>query len=165
MQSFPQEQLAAIALGSNLGNSNAILTGAIADLKRHPDITILKISPWYHTKPIGPPQPDYINGCLLAHYPHQAQSLLKALLDIEQTYGRERTLRWGPRTLDLDLILFGSTTLNTEFLTLPHPRMHERRFVLEPLADIYPDWQHPRLNQSVRQLLDHIKSSKSHSSH
>jgi 2-amino-4-hydroxy-6-hydroxymethyldihydropteridine diphosphokinase len=159
MKNIPKDQIAAIALGSNLGDSETILTGAIADLQNLPCLTLLKCSPWYHTPPIGPPQPNYINGCILVHYSRSAPSLMHGLLEIEQNYGRERTIRWGPRTLDLDLLFFGSRICNSEFLILPHPRMHERRFVLEPLADIHPEWNHPQLNQSVAELLNQVLTS------
>lgn len=159
MNGFPKEQIAAIALGSNLGDSEATLKSAIATLQQHPLITPIKVSPWYQTKPLGPPQPDYINGCIAVHYQGQAENLMQTLLDIEQQHGRERTLHWGPRTLDLDFLFLGSTILNTKFLTLPHPHMHERHFVLAPLANIYPEWNHPHLNQSVIQLLNQVEAS------
>ncbi len=156
MSGFPVDEIAAIALGSNQGQSKQILMSAIADLSQHPRITILQVSPWYRTQPIGPEQPDFLNGCLLLHFSGRTHRLLQILLDIEQRYGRTRTVRWGPRTLDLDLLLQGSKVIDTEFLTLPHPRLHERGFVLAPLADIYPDWVHPILKQSIAALLNQV---------
>lgn len=157
MNTVPPGEIAAIALGSNQGNSKEILQGAIADLTRIGEV--LRVSPWYQTPPIGPVQPDYINGCLLLHYPGDPLDLMRSLLDIEGQYGRIRTIRWGPRTLDLDLLFRGADCLNSEYLTLPHPRMHERGFVLAPLANIYPDWIHPIHQKSIAQLLTQVSCS------
>ena len=147
------KDIAAIALGSNLGDSLEILEGAIATLKKRLAIADLKQSSWYRTKPVGPPQPDYINGCITFPYAGEPETLMQLLLDIELEFGRERKVHWGARTLDLDLLLLGQQVRTTEFLTLPHPRMSDRAFVMVPLREIYPHWIHPLQKQSVEQLL------------
>lgn len=155
---------AAIALGSNLGDSPRILNQAVARLQQRSDLHILRQSAWYQTVPVGPPQPDYINGCVLVGLfttspgepllpPHQ---LLRMLLDLEAQFGRVRGERWGARTLDLDLLLIDSLVLQTPTLELPHPRMRERAFVLVPLAEILPDWRDPISGLTVRQLCDRV---------
>lgn len=133
----------AVALGSNLGDSLGILRGAIATLGTDPGIQIQGQSHWYQTVAVGPPQPDYINGCvqIITHYPPKL--LLDKLLGIEAQSGRIRQEPWGPRTLDLDLLLYGQAVIKTPKLTVPHPRLHERAFVLGPLAEICPHWIHP----------------------
>lgn len=147
------ERIAAIALGSNLGDSLTILEGAIAQIQDRLRIPSLQRSSWYRTKPIGPPQPDYLNGCVAFPYQGTAEDLMRLLLDIELEFGRERLVHWGARTLDLDLLLLGQEIYETEFLALPHPRMAERAFVLLPLQEVYPTWIHPRLNQIVSEML------------
>lgn len=110
-------------------------------------------SHFYKTAPVGPPQPDYINACITVETTLSARSLLRRLLAIENQFGRVRTLRWGARSLDLDLLLFGDYITDSPGLTIPHPRMHERPFVLVPLMDVAPLWPHPVLHKRVEQLL------------
>ena len=143
---------AAIALGSNLGNSQQILLDAVDAIASTKQIELIACSNWHQTKPIGPPQPDYINGCVITHTSLTAQELLASLLAIEQQFGRERKIRWGARTLDLDLILYGDLIMNTPKLQIPHPRMRERLFVLIPLAEIAPDWVEPVTRLTIAQL-------------
>lgn len=132
--------VAYIGIGSNLGDPAQQVQQAIATLQQQPGITLLSLSPWYGSSPVGgePGQPDYVNGvaCLATTLPPHA--LLDTLQHIEQQQGRERLTRWGARTLDLDLLLYDNLTLADERLTLPHPRLQERGFVLLPLADIAP---------------------------
>jgi 2-amino-4-hydroxy-6-hydroxymethyldihydropteridine diphosphokinase len=154
----------AIALGSNLGDSHAILEGAIKRLDRLPGIKVVRRSQWYRTAPVGPPQPDYLNGCAILHVDCSAacsanyspQDLLAALLRVEQEFGRVRGKRWGPRTLDLDLLLVDRLILDTPTLKIPHPRMREREFVLVPLAEIAPDWIDPVSGKSIAQLYEEL---------
>jgi 2-amino-4-hydroxy-6-hydroxymethyldihydropteridine diphosphokinase len=140
---------AAIALGSNLGESISILENALVELANTPGVTLISRSSWYQTKPIGPPQPDYINGCALLEVELTPLNLLEILLGIEAKAGRIRAERWGPRTLDLDLLLYGDSILNTPKLQIPHPRMIERAFVLVPLTEIAPNWIEPVSGKAI----------------
>lgn len=150
---------AVIALGSNLGDSRTILEAALETLAATPNITLQSRSSWYQTKAVGPPQPDYINGCVLLHVQLTPQSLLETLLGIESNFGRHRTLHWGPRTLDLDIILYDHLILDTPTLVLPHPRMRERAFVLVPLAEIVPNWVEPVSRKAIAQLVQAVDCS------
>jgi 2-amino-4-hydroxy-6-hydroxymethyldihydropteridine diphosphokinase len=153
-------ELCAIALGSNLsseiGDSQKIVQAAIAQLANHPEIEVVKVSRWYRTKaitlPNSAPQPDYINGCAILRTLLTPLQLLHALFYVEQFFGRERRERWGARTLDLDLLLYGDLQIDTPELVLPHPRMSDRAFVLLPLAEIAADWIHPVKAQTISEL-------------
>jgi 2-amino-4-hydroxy-6-hydroxymethyldihydropteridine diphosphokinase len=149
----------AIALGSNLGNSFEILEDALQILSTTPGIILERRSPWYVNPPIGPPQPDYLNGCAIATTNLSPHELLAILQNIERQFGRIRTEHWGARTLDLDLILYGDLILNTPDLQIPHPRMRERAFVLFPLAKIAPDWIEPISQLSIKELLTRVDYS------
>ncbi|MEN8446319.1 MAG: 2-amino-4-hydroxy-6-hydroxymethyldihydropteridine diphosphokinase [Cyanobacteria bacterium J06555_13] len=150
---------AAIALGGNLGNSQKILTEAIAVINCDRSIRVLKRSHFYKTAPIGPPQPDYLNACILIETVLTPRSLLQHLLAIENQFGRVRQVRWGARSLDLDLLLYGDQVVDAPGLTIPHPRLHERAFVLVPLRDVSPHWPHPIFRKTVSQLLDQLTVS------
>lgn len=150
----------AIALGSNLGDSLATLKTAIKSLANNPEISVKFHSSCYRTAPIGPPQPDYINACAILQVQLTPQQLLETLLTIETQLGRVRREKWGPRTLDLDLLLFDQLILETPTLTLPHPRMIERAFVLVPLAEIAPNWVHPVVGKTMAQLVQAVDCSK-----
>ncbi|MCC3411148.1 MAG: 2-amino-4-hydroxy-6-hydroxymethyldihydropteridine diphosphokinase [Microcoleus sp. PH2017_29_MFU_D_A] len=143
----------AIALGSNLGDSLATLKSAIATLNNTPGIAVKSHSSWYQTAPVGPPQPDYINACAILEVTLQPQQLLATLLEVEIKFNRIRREKWGPRTLDLDLLLYDDLILETPTLTLPHPRMTQRAFVLVPLVEIAPDWAHPVTKSAIGQIL------------
>lgn len=149
----------AIALGSNLGDSRQIIEAAIETLDKTPGIAVKYISSFYRTKAVGPPQPDYVNGCALLEVDQTPQALLETLLNIETQFGRVRNERWGARTLDLDLLLFEDMILDTPKLQLPHPRMTERAFVLLPLAEIAPDWIEPVSGLAIAQLLQAVDYS------
>ncbi|MBD2098550.1 2-amino-4-hydroxy-6-hydroxymethyldihydropteridine diphosphokinase [Trichocoleus sp. FACHB-591] len=150
---------AAIALGSNLGNSQQALESALVALDQTPGITLQARSHWYVTAPVGPPQPDFLNGCALLTTTLTPQTLLATLLEIEQQFGRVRRERWGPRSLDLDLLFFDDLILETDTLTLPHPRMSERAFVLVPLAEIAPDWLEPVSRKAIADLVQAVDCS------
>ncbi len=144
----------AIALGSNLGDSWATLEAALKTLDRTPGITVKAYSSWYNTAPIGPPQPDYLNGCAILEVQLSPSELLETLLDIERKFGRVCRERWGPRTIDLDILLFADLILSTPKLEIPHPRMNERAFVLVPLAEIAFDWREPVSGEAIAQLVE-----------
>ncbi|MBW4611773.1 MAG: 2-amino-4-hydroxy-6-hydroxymethyldihydropteridine diphosphokinase [Desmonostoc vinosum HA7617-LM4] len=139
-----------------MGDSQAILEAAIATLAQTPKISIKAKSSWYTTKAVGPPQPDYLNGCVVLQVEILPQQLLETLLAIEQKFGRVRQERWGPRTLDLDLLLYDDLIINTPTLQIPHPRMRERAFVLAPLAEIAPDWVEPISGLVIKELLKEV---------
>lgn len=149
----------AIALGSNLGDSFTILTDALKILDQTPGITLQASSSWYQTQPVGPPQPDYLNGCALLDVELMPQELLETLLKTEAKFGRVRQGRNEPRTLDLDLLLFDDLILNIPNLQLPHPRMRERAFVLVPLAEIAPNWIEPISGKAIAQLVQALDCS------
>jgi 2-amino-4-hydroxy-6-hydroxymethyldihydropteridine diphosphokinase len=149
----------AIGLGSNLGDSLAILTGAIERLKMHPQIELLAISSWYLTAPIGPPQPDYVNACATIETSLTPLELLSALQSIEAEFGRVRQEVWGARTLDLDLLLYGDRIINLPTLQIPHPHMYDRAFVIVPLAQIAPDLIEPQSGKSIVTLSKQLESS------
>ncbi|MGI0489156.1 2-amino-4-hydroxy-6-hydroxymethyldihydropteridine diphosphokinase [Pantanalinema rosaneae CENA516] len=151
--------LSAIALGSNLGDSLAILESALRQLAQTPNIQLLAHSHWYQTKAVGPPQPDYLNGCALLQTNLSPLQLLATLLQIEATFGRVRRERWAARTLDLDLLLFDDLILDTPTLKIPHPRMAERAFVLVPLAEISPNWKEPMSGKAIAELVQTVDCS------
>jgi 2-amino-4-hydroxy-6-hydroxymethyldihydropteridine diphosphokinase len=149
----------AIGLGSNLGDSQAILAGAIERLKIHPQIKLLALSSWYLTAPIGPPQPDYLNGCATIETRLTPLDLLSVLQSIEAEFGRVRQEVWGARTLDLDLLLYGDRIINLPTLQIPHPHMCDRAFVLVPLSEIAPDRLEPRSGKSIATLAKKLAST------
>lgn len=155
----PEPVLSAIALGSNLGDSRNILEAALKNLDQTPGIRVFSRSSWYQTAPIGPPQPDYLNGCAILSVQQSPQELLETLLGVERDFGRVRLERWGPRTLDLDLLLFDNLILETPNLQIPHPRMTQRAFVLGPLAEIAPNWIEPVSGMAIGQLFDQLHCS------
>lgn len=129
-----------IGLGSNLGEPLQQLVQAVDALKTLPQSRLLAVSPWYGSHAIGPgPQPDYVNGAALLDTELACSELLAVLQAIENRQGRERQERWGARTLDLDILLYGQQTFTRPELTVPHPRLCERAFVLLPLHDLAPD--------------------------
>lgn len=152
----------AIALGGNIGDSRAILERAMVIVAQTSGISLKAQSRWYKTAPVGPPQPDYINGCALLDVALTPQELLAVILDVEKQFGRVRQERWGPRTLDIDLILFDDIIMETPKLEIPHPRMRERAFVLVPLAEIAPDWIEPVSGKAIAQLLFGLDCSGVH---
>lgn len=149
----------AIALGSNLGDSQQILQAALVTLHAPPTVELVARSSVYQTVAIGPVQPDVLNACALITTTLSPQHLLSRLLQIEQSFGRVRRQRWGPRTLDLDLIFYDQLCLTEPNLHIPHPRLRERAFVLVPLAEIAPGWLDPVSGQSVQHLCDALDPS------
>jgi pantoate--beta-alanine ligase len=145
---------ALIALGSNIGDRAALLGRAVDLLSRTPQIKVLRHSSLHETQPVGGPvdQTSFLNGAVLVKTSLDPFALLRELQRIETELERSRTEHWGPRTADLDLLLFESVRLESPDLTIPHPRMSERRFVLAPAAEIAPDLLHPVTGLSVRDL-------------
>ncbi|GLV48677.1 2-amino-4-hydroxy-6-hydroxymethyldihydropteridine diphosphokinase [Thermus sp. LT1-2-5] len=145
--------LAYVGLGSNLGDRAAYLLAASSLLSRLPKTHLRRLSPVYETAPLGPPQPPYLNLVAEVETGLGPRELLEALLQVEKALGRERKERWGPRTIDLDLLLYGDQVLEEEGLQVPHPRLHERAFVLVPLLDLLPEGRHPVLGLGFAELL------------
>jgi len=127
-----------VGLGANLGDGAATLRAALAELAALPGVRVQAVSPFYRSAPVDAGGPDFINAVAALDTALAPLPLLEALLALEQRHGRERPYRHAPRTLDLDLLLHGDARLDTGRLTLPHPRMHERAFVLRPLRDLAP---------------------------
>ncbi|NLT29781.1 MAG: 2-amino-4-hydroxy-6-hydroxymethyldihydropteridine diphosphokinase [Propionibacterium sp.] len=129
-----------VAIGSNLGDRLAAISGAVNALRDTPDVIIVDVSPIYETTAVGGPSdnPDFLNLVVVAETTQDPRTLLERMHAIEDAFGRTRDLPNGPRTLDLDLIMVGRHAMNDEKLTLPHPRAHERAFVLAPWLDIDP---------------------------
>jgi 2-amino-4-hydroxy-6-hydroxymethyldihydropteridine diphosphokinase len=159
VQSFNSGERVAIALGSNLGDSRSIIRSTLHTLAETSRIALKAYSHYYQTKAVGPPQPDYLNVCALLSTELDPQTLMHTLLDIEARFGRVRRERWGPRLLDLDLLLFDGLIINQPELQIPHPRMHVRAFVLAPLAEIAPNWIEPISGEAIATLLQKVDCS------
>lgn len=128
-----------IGLGSNLDDPLAQVTKAITELAAIANTKVVAVSPWYQSAPIGPEQPDFINGVAALETELAPIAMLDALQAIEQDHQRVRDIHWGPRTLDLDILLWGNQVIDQPRLTVPHPFLKERAFALKPLIDIAPD--------------------------
>jgi 2-amino-4-hydroxy-6-hydroxymethyldihydropteridine diphosphokinase len=147
-----------LGLGSNLDDRESTLHAALRDITALPDIQVVRHSDWYSSKPIGGPpgQGDFLNAAVLIETSVAPLPLLEELKRIEVRHGREQADRWSPRTLDIDLLLYGNEVMQTKTLTLPHPRMSFRRFVLEPAAQIEPKMPHPIIGWPIERLLLHL---------
>lgn len=138
-----------LLLGSNLGDRQLFLKKAI-DLIEHDIAHISKASSIYETQSWGKTDaPDYLNQVILLETSLSARAVLQRILGIEQLLGRRREEKWGSRTIDIDILFYGDSVINEPGLHIPHPELHNRRFTLEPLAEIAPDFKHPVLNKSI----------------
>lgn len=137
----------AVALGSNLAGPAAQVRMAFVALAAVPETRLVARSRLYRTPPVGPPQPDYVNAAAILETRLGVETLFDALLAIERAQGRTRVERWGPRTLDLDLLVYGDAVIDTPGLTVPHPQLAVRPFVLVPLAEIAPGLEVPGLGR------------------
>lgn len=149
-----------IALGSNLGNKEKNLNDALNLINENPLCNVTKISNFYITAPVGYlNQDDFLNGAAEIKTLMEPSELMDFLLEIEKDLKRERKIHWGPRTIDLDIILYDNLITEDEHIIIPHPRMHERLFVLEPLCDIAPYKVHPLLNERISQLKSELEKT------
>ena len=150
---FAVKKTVYLSLGSNLGDRQANLETAIAGLRKVGELKA--VSSFYETEPMElAAQPWFLNCAVALETELMPKQLMKAILALEQEMGRRRLQPKGPRTIDIDILLFGSSVIATRGLTVPHPAMQERRFVLEPLAEIAPDVRHPVLHKPMRELRD-----------
>lgn len=146
------QKLVYLSLGSNLGNPEMELLRAIEYLGSLG--TVCKVSSFYKTEPVErTAQPWFVNCAVELKTDKMPRQLVKAILKLEESMGRKRTQDKGPRNIDIDILLFNNSIVDTKELTIPHPAMHQRRFVLEPLAEIAPQLRHPVLKKTVRELL------------
>jgi 2-amino-4-hydroxy-6-hydroxymethyldihydropteridine diphosphokinase len=150
-----------LGLGTNLGERPHNLEQAIAGLSEVVNVTA--VSPVYETEPWGlPDQPTFLNACLSGETELPPQNLLTFIKNLETEMGRTNTTKWGPRLIDIDILLYNNTVLEMNGLTIPHPHLHERAFVLAPLADIAADVMHPVLRQTIGALVTAVNLSTVH---
>jgi 2-amino-4-hydroxy-6-hydroxymethyldihydropteridine diphosphokinase len=149
----------AIAVGSNLGRRESHLEFAVTRLRELLDD--VRVSRWLETAAVAEgPQPDYLNGAIVGRTSLSARALLSELLEVERQRGRERPYARAPRTLDLDLILYGEEVIEEPGLQVPHPRFRERAFVVEPLAEIAPEWRDPVTGRTIGELAAAVKGKR-----
>ena len=151
-------EIAYVGIGANIGDRAANVAEALRELGAQPTIEVVRVSSLYETAPVGrTDQPDFLNAVAAVRTALSSSDLLLALLSVENQMGRVRNLRWGPRVIDLDLLLYGNTQVHTPGLTIPHPRLRERDFVLVPLAEIAPELLLPEDGRSVSDLAKNSK--------
>jgi len=150
-----------LGLGSNLGDRRRNLEAALEALRAHPQITVSAVSAFLETDPVGGPpgQGKFLNAAAEIETDLAPEALLEELKRIERALGRTPGPRWGPREIDLDILLYGKEVLETETLVIPHPRMRERRFVLAPLAEIAPAARDPVTGLTIRALLEKVSGT------
>ena len=151
-------ELVYIGLGSNQGDRESNLCAAVEALSRIDAVAVLRRSGLFDSAPVGPPQPRYLNAAVELECALPPQRLLTILKHIELDLGRRPKERWGPRPIDLDILLWGEQVVADPYLQVPHLELHKRRFVLEPLLELCPALRHPVLGRSVAQLLSQVNS-------
>ena len=150
-----------IGIGSNQGDRLALISQAARALGAAEGTRVVQMATIRETEPLGPPQEPYLNTVVEVETERTPEELLRALQDVERRLGRAPSpQRWGPRVIDLDLLLYDDRVIRRPDLSIPHPRMHERDFVLEPLAQLAPEVIHPVLRQSVASLRDQVASQR-----
>jgi 2-amino-4-hydroxy-6-hydroxymethyldihydropteridine diphosphokinase len=142
-----------VGLGSNEGDREAHLVAALTALSRIDAVAVLSCSSLFDSAPVGPPQPRYLNAVVALECGLSPQRLLCILQQIEKDLGRQREVRWGPRTIDLDILLWEGQVVADPNLQVPHLELHKRRFALEPLAELAPEQKHPVMGVTVKELL------------
>lgn len=153
--------VAYIGLGSNIGDKAANLNRAIEELGKIPGIKVLAVSSIYKTEPVGDIEQEwFLNAAARIETILAPRELLDTLLNIERSLGRVREARWGPRVIDLDILLYDDLVINEEGLAIPHPYLHKRGFVLAPLGEIAPEVIHPVLEKSIKELLTGLHDDK-----
>lgn len=163
LKTVMNEHIAYIGVGSNLGDRPRYVSEAIRLLGEHPRVKISALSHCYETEPLtlkGERQNYYLNCVIKINTTMNAVRLFQVMQEIEKILGRVRNGRWEPRTIDLDLLLFDDDIIRTKQLNVPHPQLHHRRFVLEPLAELNPKLNHPIKGVSIQQLLHRLKDDK-----
>jgi 2-amino-4-hydroxy-6-hydroxymethyldihydropteridine diphosphokinase len=151
-------KLVYLSLGSNVGDRAANLHTMIERLRRLGDV--VAVSSFYETEPVDvPAQPWFLNCAVALETERMPKQLMGRLLALEQEMGRRRSLAKGPRVIDIDILLFGKSIVDTAGLVVPHPALHERRFVLEPLAEIAPEVRHPVFKRTIRELRDALPTT------
>lgn len=155
-----------IALGSNLGDRKRNIHQAIDKLRQTPGVQVVRLSRLLDNpaQGMGEDAPAFINAVVQVQTTLGSHALLHRLLQIEHEMGRQRRIKWEPRIIDLDLLLYGDHIISSQELVVPHPLMHERRFVLEPLAEIAPDFVHPTLQMTIAGLLENLNSATARAS-
>ncbi|MCL2304551.1 MAG: 2-amino-4-hydroxy-6-hydroxymethyldihydropteridine diphosphokinase [Planctomycetaceae bacterium] len=152
-----------LAFGANLGDPRSQISDAWNRVAQIPGVRGERLSSFYVTEPVGGPQgqPDFLNCAGLVHTELSPERFLDEIQSIETAMGRVRTEHWGPRIIDIDILLFGDCVIQTDRLTIPHPRMHERSFVLDPATEIAPEMIHPIFKKSVQQMRNAFRSCSS----
>lgn len=153
-----------LGLGSNLGDREATLGAALADITALPDVQLVQHSKWYRSQPVGGPadQGEFLNAAAVIETTVAPLQLLDELGKLESRLGRQRAERWSARKIDIDILLYGNEVAETAMLTLPHPRMSFRRFVLEPAVEIAPRMLHPTIGWPIERLLLHLNAASDH---